>query len=220
MNDDFETHPIGTGKRLAELEGLAFARRGAEYTRPVTDEDADAARRAFHADGCSPWGDATPSIRARWRRAAEAVRDRLSGREMVASPTYEEGYETGRRDEAQARAAVRDEQPIVPRDVRVGDLLAITYLTVVTGQDDEYNISTDDYQRHNLHAYNASARLVCRPDPDVELVESLARAAKKFDALDATDDWNYYLKSARATLAALRKTHTIEPRPTTGDLHA
>ena len=24
---DFETHPIGTGKRLAELEGLAFARR-------------------------------------------------------------------------------------------------------------------------------------------------------------------------------------------------
>ena len=86
ISDDFETHPAGTARRLAELEGLAFARRRTEYTCPVTDEDAAAARRAF-TDGCSPWGDAAPSIRARWRRAAEAVRDRLSGREMVAGPS-------------------------------------------------------------------------------------------------------------------------------------
>ena len=31
MTTDFETHAIGTSKRLAELEGLAFARRRTEY---------------------------------------------------------------------------------------------------------------------------------------------------------------------------------------------
>ena len=215
MTTDFETHPVGTGRRLAELEGLAFARRRTECGC-TTDEDAIAAYRAWLGiDLPDPRGIGEAEF-VRWRRVAEAVRDRLSGREMVASPTYEEGYETGRRDEAQARAAVRDEQPIVPRDVRVGDLLAITYLTVVTGQDDEYNISTDDYQRHNLHAYNASARLVCRPDPDAELIEGVATAIAA--SLSGTEDsWR---SEARAALAKIRETHTIEPRPTTGDLHA
>ena len=170
----------------------------------TTDEDAIAAYRAWLGiDLPDDFGGMGEAEFVRWRRVAEAIRDRLSGREMVASPTYEEGYETGRRDEAQARAAVRDEpRPIVPRDVRVGDLLAITYVTVVTGQDDEYNISTDDYQRHNLHAYNASARLVCRrPDPDAALHAAIEAA---WDAADAFD--------AATFVAAIRSAgYVIEP---------
>ena len=71
--DDFETHPIGTGKRLAELEGLAFARR--RECGCTTDEDAIAAYRAWLGHDL-PWADLSEAYRGPWRRVAEAMRDR------------------------------------------------------------------------------------------------------------------------------------------------
>ena len=58
--------------------------------------------------------------------------------------------------------------------VRVGDVLDVIHRVTVTAVDDECNVSTDDAQSsHNLHAYNVSAYLVSRPDPDMDLAASL-----------------------------------------------
>lgn len=263
MTTNFETHPIGTGKRLAELEGLAFARR---RTVPTTDEDAEAARAAYHAPVCPwpSWGNLDEVFRVPWRRVAEAVRDRLSGREMVASPTYEEGYEAGRRDEAQARAAVRDEgveaardafyederisaweaiaahpfftpcyataapllfsmldrldglaaqpapQPIDPADVRVGDRVSVVTEGVVKDIDAFGWVMDPD------SCAGGAVWLLDRPDPDAKLVEGVATAIAA--SLSGTEDsWR---SEARAALAKIREAHTIEPRPTKGDLRA
>lgn len=213
---DFETHPIGTGKRLAELEGLAFARRRTEYTCPVTDEDAEAAREAFCGHPGPEWASVPPGIRDRWRRVAEAVRDRLSGREMLAEPTYHDGYETGRRDEAQARAAVRDEpQPIDSADVRapweripLNSTLSPERRIRLIIEDEAGDGWDGAYASEFACSETATVALYARPDPDAPIVGAIARVIASG-------------AGARAVLDALRAAgYVIEPAPKAGELRA
>jgi hypothetical protein len=57
--------------------------------------------------------------------------------------------------------------------VRVGDVLDVTHRVTVTGVGDECDVSTDDGLSHNLHAYNVTAYLVSRPDPDDPILDAL-----------------------------------------------
>ena len=195
MTNDFETHPVGTARRLAELEGLAFARRRTEYTCPVTDEDADAARRACYAD-CPPWDDAPTSARDVWRRVAEAVRDRLSGREMVAVARPDT------RPNTEDLPGALLGQPIDPADLRPGDEFVCTY---------RYRVDIlGDWDPSEKHGQAIEYHLLDRPDPDVKLHAAIESA---WDATDVFDAATFV-----AALAAAG--YVIEPRPTTGDLHA
>jgi hypothetical protein len=190
MTNDFEAHPVGTGKRLAELEGLAFARRRTEYTCPVTDEDAAAARDAYHAHFCPPpppWVDLDEAYRGPWRRVAEAIRDRLSGREMVA-----------------AHSAMC---PIDPADVRKGDRVRVVYSVTISTPPNENGkgwTGTD--------AGDRSFYLLDRPDPDAERVAAVCQRLHFAHGVKASPEM------LACTLTELG--FTIEPRPTTGDLHA
>lgn len=207
--DDFEAHPVGTARRLAELEGLAFARRRTEYACPVTDEDADAARRAYYADNCSPWDDAPTSARDVWRRVAEAVRDRLSGREMVAVAHPDT------RPNTEGLPGALLGQPIDLADLRPGDVFEARQQQHVDAEG--YRVCTGAITYY----------LLDRPDPDAALIEAMAeRAARADDAL-CDGEWpagfpdaDAYRTIIRTALAALRETHTIKPKATTGDLRA
>jgi hypothetical protein len=193
MTTDFETHPIGTGKRLAELEGLAFARRRTEYTCPVTDEDAIAAYRAWLGiDLPDPRGIGEAEF-ARWRRVVEAIRDRLSGREMVA--VAQPDTRPGTEDLPGALLG----QPIDPADLKPGDEFACTY---------RYRVdSLGDWDPSGKHGQAIEYHLLDRPDPDAELHAAIEAA---WDAADAFD--------AATFVAALRSAgYVIEPAPKESD---
>jgi len=60
-------------------------------------------------------------------------------------------------------------------------------------------------------------------DPDADLVEAMARASwavsnPECDWDDDTPEREDYLADSRVQLAAIRETHTIEPKPAAGPL--
>ena len=106
-------------------------------------------------------------------------------------------------------------QPINLADLRPGDLFEARLQCRVDAEGDWAYPGTITYY------------LLERPDQDAALIEAMAeRAARADDALRDGEwpagfpDADAYRAITRAALAALRETHTIEPKATTGDLRA
>ena len=178
---DSETHPVGTGKRLAELEGLAFARRRTECGC-TTDEDAIAAYRAWLGIDLPDFRGIGEAEFVRWRRVAETMRDRLSGREMAAEDLPDTCPDT-----EDLRGALRG-QPIDPADVRVGDIYEMRNRCRRTAGG-SLGLSVTYY-------------LLDRPDSDAEL----------HAAIEAAWDGTHTLDAAAVVAALAAAGYTIEPK--------
>ena len=166
---------------------------------PETREKA--AQEAHAAANSTNWDLLSEGSRNVWRGVADAVAA------LIPEPTPAESP-----------------RPIDFADVRVGDRVRIITEGVVR------DIGACGWVL--AEGYTESWYLLDRPDPDSALIEVMAeRAARADDAFhdDASHDGEWpavfpgadaYRAIARAALAALRETHTIEPRPTGGDIHA
>jgi len=104
-------------------------------------------------------------------------------------------------------------QPIDRADVREGDRvrMVVTREGVI-----RHGCLVIDSGVHLGLRQGAAIYLLDRPDPDAALIEAMARAMRGCDVVEP----DHYTREAHDALAALRETHTIEPRPTGGDLHA
>ena len=106
-------------------------------------------------------------------------------------------------------------QPIDLADLRPGDVFEARH---------QHRVDAEGYR---VYTGITTYYLLERPDPDAALIEAMAeRAARADDALRDGEwpagfpDADAYRTITRAALAALRETHTIEPKATTGDLRA
>lgn len=180
---------------------------------PETREKA--AQDAHAAANSTNWDLLDEGSRNVWREIADAVAA------TIPEPYYSNPWVRVRAwDAIASHQFFRSAQPIDGADVRVGDRVraVTTWDGVITGA---------GIRRFALHVRQDGGGyafldprddgtvlyLLDRPDPDAALIRTIGSVLTRMEG-------GQWASESAAILAALRETHTIEPRQTGGDLHA